>query len=326
MPKCFYIYYRCSNCPQYSTIYLRISVVIYSGYPTNEKGIYTMLKKITTVLIAAVTAFAPCGTSMALTLESNVLTDINGHWAYDSIITLNRAGILKGSGGKANPDSKITRGEFTALVSRALSLEASPSAVFGDVTEGSVFYNDISAAYAAGLVSGAADGNFYPNSRITREEIMLIISRCTEVKGRKTVSFTDIGKKYKYLKELTAAVSSGIINGYSDGTFKPNNNATRAEAATMTVRLLNSSEEPTSREITAFSERYIKNDAENMDKNIALSTGIALDELYYRLDCIDEINKNGRTVLKSVSNISKTAASISGMTANLTFTADMTYT
>lgn len=284
-----------------------------------------MLKKITTVLIAAVTAFAPCVTSKAVTFESTVLTDINDHWAYDSLTTLNRAGILKGSGGKANPDLKITRGEFTALISRALSLDTMQSTDFGDISEDSIFYADISAAYAAGLVTGADDGNFYPNNPITREEIMLVISRCNTVSGKKAASFADIGKNYKYSKELSAAVSSGIIDGYSDGTFRPKNNATRAEAAVMTVRLLNSSKAPSAKTLDTFSKNYITNDTDAMDKNIALSTGNALNELYYRLECIDEINKNGKTVSKSVSNISKSSSEVSGMTAVLTYSADMTY-
>lgn len=292
----------------------------------DERKPNNMRKKITAILIAAVTALSAHGTSKAISLDNSILTDINDHWAESDILTLNRAGVLKGSANKANPDSDITRGEFAALVSRSLSLPSYESKIFNDVSEESVFFTDIGAAYSAGLITGMEDGNFYPDNLITREEIMLIISRCTSPAKSKTPLFTDINKRYKYLTELTTAVSTGIISGYSDGTFRPSSNATRAEAAAMTVRLLNSSGGTSKSKLNSFAKSYIKNDAENMQKNIELSTGTALNELYYRIDSAEAIMQNGVSLSKSIDNISQTSSENKGLISTLTYVADITYT
>ena len=262
----------------------------------------------------------------AIALDNSMLTDIDAHWGEDDIVTLNRLGILNGSNNKANPDSLITRGEFTALISRGLNLKGDSTKVFGDVSKNHIFFDVISAASSNGIINGMSDGNFYPEKNITREEIMLIISRCIKSDNNKTPRFSDINKNYQYMSNLTAAVSSGIISGYSDGTFRPKKNATRAESATMTVRLLKAQNGVSKNEIKAFSEKYIENDMQNITLNIDNSIGKALEEIKYRQSAIDEILKNGADVKKEIRSINLKEILSEGILSKVRYTGDINYT
>lgn len=173
--------------------------------------------------------------------ELNTLSDINEHWAEAEMQTLYDINILNGSNNMANPDDTITRGEFTALTTRMIYDMNSykGKAYFNDVPSGDVFFDNVSVAYENGIINGKREGYFDRNGNITREEMVIIISRVLndkEITGN--ISFTDIKKDYTYLSYLQKVAGMGIINGYADGSFKPYSNATRAEASAILLRLL----------------------------------------------------------------------------------------
>lgn len=284
-----------------------------------------MSKKITAIFMAAITLISACFASTSYNENSAEFTDISDHWAKDDIVTLNRLGIFKGTNGKANPNLQITRGEFTALIARALGLEGKNYNIFNDVNEDNIFFSEISAAYSAGLINGNGNGDFCSEDKITREEIMLIVSRCVNVKTTDTSTFKDISKNYKYIAELKNAVSAGIITGYSDGTFKPLSNATRAEAAAMTVRLLKNSVSPSDSNLKKFAKNYIKNDIENPQNNTQCSIGNALNEISCRNEYIEEIQKYIPDISKTIGNLSVESVQKSGMLSVVTLNADISY-
>ena len=159
--------------------------------------------------------------------EQNTFKDIDMHWAEEDIKRLKNMGVMKGYAGFSNPDSVITRGEFTALIVRAFGFEvAKKSKEFTDVGKNHIFYEEIAAASEKGIIGGFPDGSFRPDNIITREEIMLIISRLTDEKATKKASFIDIGSKYEYMEELSKVSYDGIIGGYPDGSFRPYNKTT----------------------------------------------------------------------------------------------------
>lgn len=283
-----------------------------------------MLKKMLSMLLCLIIVFAT-STPKAISLDNSTLTDIDSHWSEDDIITLNRLGILNGSDNKANPDSLITRGEFTALISRALELQSNQALNFNDVDSQHIFYYDISAASSYGIINGMSDGNFYPEKEITREEIMLIISRCIDTDNSKKPSFSDIEKDYQYISNLSSAVASGIISGYSDGTFRPKNNATRAESASMIIRLLKSMDSGSENKFKTFSKKYIENDMNDLSSNIKNATGRALEEIEDRKSGIDVISENGVSVQKTVKSLSLDNITVSGLLATATYSGDITY-
>ncbi len=176
----------------------------------------------------------------AFTPTFSTLKDTDMHWSEDAVQRLKDIGVMNGYNGYINPDSIITRGEFTALITRIFGIKPTDNVNhFTDINSSHIFFENICAASDAGIIDGFADNTFRPDNMITREEIMLILSRVRPGGDYNTASFTDIESDYQYLSELSAIKSDGIINGYPDGSFGPNRRTTRAEAATMVLSAAN---------------------------------------------------------------------------------------
>lgn len=89
-----------------------------------------------------------------------------------------------------------------------------------------------------GLIKGYSDGTFRPDVEITRAEFAAMVNRAFEFTEAGTVSFPDVGANKWYAQVVAIASNAGYIAGYGDGTFKPDNNITRQEAAVMISRIL----------------------------------------------------------------------------------------
>ena len=110
----------------------------------------------------------------------------------------------------------------------------STSSSFTDVTAANWYNNAISTTANAGWVSGYPDGTFRPDAYITRAEFATIAARfLSDVYGG-TSMFTDISGHWAE-DYINRAAAAGWINGYADGTFRPNAYITRAEAVTLTT-------------------------------------------------------------------------------------------
>ena len=143
--------------------------------------------------------------------------------------------------GDFGPYDNITRAEVATIVYRILSPETragyqTTANSFPDVKEGSWYNVAVSTLARAGIVEGMPDGMFHPSKTITRAELATIISRFTNISGGKT-TFPDSVNHWASSYIATAA-ENGWVLGYPDGTFKPNNEITRAETVTMINRLL----------------------------------------------------------------------------------------
>lgn len=171
-------------------------------------------------------------------------TDIAEHWAKSAI--LSAAGMKLVSGypdGTFKPNAAITRAEFTVILANALKLEgAGSAAAFTDEAKiGGWAKQAIANAVEAGIVSGYADGSIRPNARITRAEIASMIARALKlsVEASATTGFADDKDIPKWaIGAIEAVRKLGIVNGRSDNKFVPNGTATRAEAVTLLVRIL----------------------------------------------------------------------------------------
>ncbi len=211
------------------------------------------------------------------------LKDIDSHWAEDSIELLNSMGAMNGYDGFSNPDSNISRGEFTALIARSFDFKNKDSIQrFKDINTNHIFYDAINAASAMGLINGFGDNTFRPDNYITREEIMLIISRLTENQGSGYVDFRDIKGNYAYKTELSKITSDGIIGGYPDKTFKPYNKTTRAEAAKIIVNAIKKyMPSANADDAYKFGSAYIYSHFSNPQNISATVTGAAKKDLNY---------------------------------------------
>lgn len=172
------------------------------------------------------------------------LKDIQGHWAQDAIEKAIGLGIAKGyEDGKFHPNAVINRAEFAVMLSRALKLEASKEATsFNDKKDLPKWAQEhIARAVKAGLIGGYDDQTFRAGNEITRAELAVIIARAAklEVKENAVLSFADAAEFPAWARnEAAAAIEGGYIQGKGNNTFDPNASATRAEALTLILRLL----------------------------------------------------------------------------------------
>lgn len=163
------------------------------------------------------------------------------YWAAGAINELSEMGCISGyPDGTFKPENKITRAEFAVVLAKAYNLEIAAGKVFDD-TAGHWAKDYIASAYAAGIVSGYDDSSFGPDDPITREQMAVLIVKAAGLSPAAEESqFTDSAGISGWAKgAVAAAADNGIINGYPDNTFRPQGNATRAEAVTVIVKALN---------------------------------------------------------------------------------------
>ena len=140
------------------------------------------------------------------------------------------------------PEGKITRAEVATIYFRMLTDESrtkfwSQSNSYSDVKTGDWFNNAVSTLSNAGIIAGYEDGSFRPNGYITRAEFATIAARFFDVSYDGKDLFPDISGHWAK-DYINQAANKGFVNGYEDGTFKPDRNITRAEAVTLVNRTL----------------------------------------------------------------------------------------
>ncbi len=99
--------------------------------------------------------------------------------------------------------------------------------------------DQINKMISTGVITGYADGSFRPDNSITRAEFMAIINRAYNFTNEADVSYKDVSNGAWYTKTLKQAKAAGYINGYDDGTMKPDNLITRQEAAVVITKVAN---------------------------------------------------------------------------------------
>lgn len=181
--------------------------------------------------------------------------DMEKHWAKDHVNNMGSRMVVTGIGNNNYaPERDLTRGEFAAIIVRALGLEPGMgSSNFRDVVETDMYSDYIKTAAEYGIFTGYPDGNFKPNDIITREQAMTIIARTMKITGLKSDldtgeagellnRFADASRVSSYARgSIEACVNTGIINGINADTLSPATNITRVEAAVMVERLLKKS-------------------------------------------------------------------------------------
>ncbi|MBQ7821576.1 MAG: S-layer homology domain-containing protein [Clostridia bacterium] len=169
------------------------------------------------------------------------------HWAYDYVKTAVMRNYFNGTAPQTfSPDTSMTRAMLVTVLSRITDEEIKiKKAPYTDVNQGAWYTSAVDWAYSAGLI---ADGvtQFRPDDAATREEMADMLYRFTLNQYKTTtltdpkLSFSDAASVTKdYAAGVAFATENGIIAGYTDGTVKPKNTATRAEVATMIKRFVN---------------------------------------------------------------------------------------
>lgn len=167
--------------------------------------------------------------------------DLNGHWAAAEINKLAALRALSGyPDGKFKPERTITRAEFAAMLVKGFQLPTNKNKFFED-TVGHWGEDAISTAYAEGIVSGYNDRCFNPDEPITREQMAVMMvkaARLPDMTGKQV--FIDSRMISPWAKNaVDTAYTQQLITGYPDNTFRPQNQATRAEAVSILARAVN---------------------------------------------------------------------------------------
>lgn len=156
--------------------------------------------------------------------------------------TLEHNGYLTGDNGKCRPDSPLSRAESVTLLAR-LSLEPDGSppdtgtaawSPFRDVTGREWHGPAVAFGERYGIVGGYPDGTFRPGKAVTRAEWITLIAAYFQVgAGVSGQRFPDVSPSHWAAPQISYAVEQGWAGGYPDGTFRPDQAVTRAEAVTI---------------------------------------------------------------------------------------------
>ncbi|MDO4542386.1 MAG: S-layer homology domain-containing protein, partial [Bacillota bacterium] len=109
---------------------------------------------------------------------------------------------------------------------------------FSDVKSNDWFVEDLTDAVDAGIIKGYEDGTFRPNEMVSRAEMVAMFNRALDIKYSRSISYTDVKAKEWFTNDVEKAQYAGIVNGYDDGTFRPNNPILRVEAGALMGRII----------------------------------------------------------------------------------------
>jgi len=180
------------------------------------------------------------------------LTDIAKHWAKAAIERGVQAGIVNGyPDGSFKPDQSITRAEFAVMLMNTLVQSgsagnlAAKTPAFTDWDRVGVWARAaVAEAVHSGILNGYSDGSFRPDARISRAEMAVMVARAmpASLEGTSvTPGFADDRNIPAWAQAAAAELRTrGIISGRTGNLFEPNATATRAEAITIILNLLDS--------------------------------------------------------------------------------------
>ena len=165
---------------------------------------------------------------------NNGTPDLNrdDHYAY----------VVGYEDGLVKPEEPITRAEVSAIFFRILSEESrnkywSTENSFSDTEKDEWYYNVVSTMANANIIHGYPDGAFLPNNKITRAEFATIAANFDSGEYSGEDKFSDISGHWAS-EYINRAAQKGWIEGYGDGTFRPNQYITRAEVMSLVNRVL----------------------------------------------------------------------------------------
>ena len=158
----------------------------------------------------------------------------------NEINELARRGVISGfEDGSFKPNIFVNRGQLAKFINRGFDVQApiGPQQGFSDVPLSHTFYEDIMDLKGAGVINGYGDGTFKPDNFVTRGELSKFIFNAAKLlnpdkfQGNNTggSDFSDVGSNNTFYTFIKSLKNLGIINGYGDGSYKPDQYVTRGE-------------------------------------------------------------------------------------------------
>lgn len=169
-------------------------------------------------------------------------TDVEGHWAEQTISKMSDARVLSGyHGGVFKPDDYMTRAEFATVIDKLLGLKDESERYVPDITRDDWYADEIRRIIKAQIMQGDQDGYVRPNDKITREEAVVVLARAFKIQNLASI-IPNYGDREEISPWAESAIISfakyGYIDGYEGNLLKPRANITRAEAITIINRII----------------------------------------------------------------------------------------
>lgn len=213
--------------------------------------------KVTTLAGALLLAINLAHTA-AIAQTAQTFKDVpSSAWYYADVEALVQNGIINASTQNYRPTDNLNRAEMAKLIVEAfdLPLETSEIETFVDVKKDQWYFNYIETVAANGIAIGYLDSNgnlnnlFGPNDPITREQAakMIVLGANMELSADCTPIFTDLHPENWSYDYVSTLYNNSVIAGYTDGSFKPENNINRAE----TAKIIRGAMNPKTRECAA---------------------------------------------------------------------------
>lgn len=188
---------------------------------------------------------AKVGTSIVLKDKKNNST--NGTTDKNGVLTLpaseHKAYIVGYTDGTFQPDGDMTRAEAAAIFARLISEKKNENifvskTAFTDISKNEWYASYVSYLEKYSIIKGYSDNTFRPDEAVTRAEFVSMTVRYYGLFDKvsypaNTTKYSDINGKHWAVKDISFAKNIGWLNGYADGTFRPDNNITRAEVVTV---------------------------------------------------------------------------------------------
>jgi len=166
----------------------------------------------------------------------------NSHWAYAYIIGLYKKGVVSGyPDGSFRPEHYVTRAEIAKMIVLALEDQESNSfSSFSDVMPFHWANGYVVRGQELGFINGYPDNTFKPDYAVTRAEVvkMCVSAKKIELSGN-GITFPDVPDTYWAYTYIVTSKNMGVVSGYPDGRFLPNNFVTRAEVAKILYEMNN---------------------------------------------------------------------------------------
>jgi endoglucanase len=159
-------------------------------------------------------------------------TDLDEHWAASYVGTLEDQGVVSGyEDGSYGPEDVLTRGQMAKIISLAFDLDTNGSSL-ADYAD-SVMEEGIAEGYRD--EEGSLTGDFGLNDPLTRAEAVKMLTLAADLDATGTLSFPDVSAEEWYYDHVRAAYAYGLVDGYDNGSFGPDDTVTRGQIAKMVV-------------------------------------------------------------------------------------------
>lgn len=251
------------------------------------------MKKYLIVILCLVLLIQPMSIYAVDELEGDSFNDMEGHWAKEVVDKHYQMGMVKGYPDDTfKPDEKIIRSEIVALINRYFGLKVEADENFQDVLEGQWFSKD---ALKAKYYQYVKEVNLNPEDALTREDAVFMLDVLIDVDEEESVKdklvLVDLDDTSQEGKKIIGGfVEKGYINGYEDGTFRPDEAISRAEILTIFEEMLG---------YIVESQDDIDNMPQGTTKITIVNPGIVIEDMNIDGDIYIAPGANGQVFIKN---------------------------